>query len=129
VPEQEGGIRAYCACGTQVWHVQTQAQLPRYESSVICHACGRENGRRPPVAWLLKFYWARLKKRRRIYGLEGMWGATYPVSFWQFRQYPPGWREAKRQGQLPYQLDGLGPTRTTWREMEERLLLRNQNLA
>ena len=101
--EQPGGIRGFCLCGAQVWHGQSKDQLPRPQEAIICRACGRDNSRRPSLFWLLKFYKRRLDKRRRAYGVRGMWRAHYPVPFWQIRSYPRGYHEKRAQGLLPYQ--------------------------
>ena len=75
----------FCTCGTLIWHVQVPSQLSSYLATTICPGCGQDYSRVPTVWWAARFYWRRLRKRARYFGLFGMWRATYPAPFWEIR--------------------------------------------
>lgn len=79
-------LRKHCLCGALVWDAPAPRYLPKVQELIICPKCGRDNSRRIPIWYALRFYWRRFWKRRRAYGIIGMWRAQYPVPFWEVRR-------------------------------------------
>lgn len=82
-------LKLWCRCGRLVWDVPARRFLSSFEARTVCLGCGLDYSRVPTLAWLVRFYWKRLLKRRRFYGLWGMWRVDYPVYFWRFRGKAP----------------------------------------
>ena len=62
-------IRGYCSqCGTCVW----EGWPPGVEELIICTSCGGNCSRQPSLRYRLRWGFAQLAKRRRKYGLAGV---------------------------------------------------------
>ena len=83
-------LKKWCGCGALVWDVQHPGQLSSFQARTVCPGCGHDHSRAPTLAWLVRFYWKRLLKRRRYFGFVGMWRQHYPVYFWRFREKAHG---------------------------------------
>ena len=78
----DGVLIAYCwGCVAHVQESLGSRLSARYEETIICHACGRDNSVRPPLAWRWSYGVRNAKKRRRVLGW--FWWTRYaPWKCW-----------------------------------------------